>query len=115
IAKVKERIENAATALEQVLDAPDQGIPQELLDRSACVAVIPSMKKVGLGFGGRWGKGLVACRADNGEGAWGAPAMIKLGGGSFGLQIGATAVDVVMLIMNADGLRQLLRDKFTLG
>jgi lipid-binding SYLF domain-containing protein len=113
--EVLERLAEAAKALNEVLDAPDRGIPQDLLDRSSCVAVIPNMFKAGLVFGGRYGRGAVACRSEGGEGPWSAPAMIRLGGGSFGLQIGASSVDVVMLIMNPDGIELLLKDKFTLG
>ena len=97
------------------MDAPDQGIPRDLIDRSVCVVVIPSMKKGGFIFGGRYGKGVVACRKSQGTGPWGPPSMVTLEGGSIGLQIGAAAVDVVMLVMNPSGIDRLLEDKFTLG
>jgi len=77
--------------------------------------VVPSVKKFALGFGGRWGKGAVACRTEGGKGPWGPPLMMSLGGGSFGLQIGGQAADVVFLIMNAKGIDYLLKSEFTLG
>ncbi len=97
------------------MDAPDQGIPRDLIDRSVCVVVIPSMKKGGFIIGGRYGKGVVSCRKSQGTGPWGPPSMVTLEGGSIGLQIGAAAVDVVMLVMNPSGIDRLLEDKFTLG
>ncbi|MCS6884306.1 MAG: lipid-binding SYLF domain-containing protein [Acidobacteriota bacterium] len=111
--KIEERLSNAGKVLSEIMDTPDKGIPKDLLDKAECVAVIPSMKKAGFVVGGRYGKGAVACR--RGKRDWGAPVMITLSGGSFGLQIGGSAVDVVMLIMNEDGIDYLLKDKFTLG
>ena len=92
-----------------------EGIPVDLLRKAYCVAVIPSVKKVALGVGARFGKGAVVCRTDRGRGPWGAPLMISLGGGSFGFQIGAQATDYVFLVMNPKGIDQLLESKFTLG
>jgi lipid-binding SYLF domain-containing protein len=91
-----------------------ESIPRDLVDRAECVAVIPSAKKFALGFGGRYGKGAVTCRARAGQ-AWGAPLMISIGGGSFGLQIGGQAADYVFLVMNPKGIDYLLRSQFTLG
>ncbi|MBL8149663.1 MAG: lipid-binding SYLF domain-containing protein [Blastocatellia bacterium] len=113
--KEAERLQNCSKVINEIMDTPEQSIPKDLLDKCSCVAVIPSMKKAGFVVGGRYGKGAVACRQDNGKGAWGAPAMITLSGGSFGLQIGGAAIDVVMLIMNPDGIDYLLKDKFTIG
>jgi lipid-binding SYLF domain-containing protein len=79
------------------------------------VAVVPSAKKLALGFGGRWGKGAVVCRGQGGRGSWGAPLLISLGGGSFGLQIGGQAADYVFLVMNPKGIDYLMRSQFTLG
>ena len=110
-----ERLDRATRAFREIMDAPDQGIPRDLIDRSVCVLVIPSMKKGGFIIGGRYGKGVVSCRKSQGAGPWGPPAMVTLEGGSFGLQIGAAAVDVVMLVMNPSGIDRLLEDKFTLG
>jgi lipid-binding SYLF domain-containing protein len=113
--KEAERLQRAGRALGEILTAPDQGLPKDLLDRAACVVVIPSMLKAGFVFGGRYGKGVVSCRRADGSGAWGPPSMVTLGGGSFGLQIGGAAVDVLMLVMNPSGIDRLLQDKFTLG
>jgi SH3 domain-containing YSC84-like protein 1 len=92
-----------------------EGIPHDLLQKSYCVVVIPSVKKAALGVGGRFGKGAAVCRTENGRGAWGAPLMVTLGGGSFGLQIGGQSSDYVFLIMNPKGIDNLLKSKFTLG
>jgi SH3 domain-containing YSC84-like protein 1 len=112
--KEKERLEASARVFQQIMDAPDKSIPKDLLDRCSCVAIIPSMLKGGFVFGGRYGRGAVVCR-QGAKGPWGAPSMIILTGGSFGLQIGGAAVDVVMLVMGKDGVRTLLKNKFTLG
>lgn len=110
-----DRVVRAAIALKEIMDAPDGGVPQDLIDKSVCVAVIPSMKKGGFFFGANYGRGLMSCRLENGEGEWSAPSMFRLEGGSFGLQIGAQAVDLVLVIMNLRGLESLLDSKFTLG
>ncbi len=111
--KEAERIEDAATALTEIMGAPDKGIPKNVLGRTHCVAVIPSMKKLAVGFGGQHGKGLVSCRKAGG--GWGPPSMLALTGGSFGLQLGAQATDVFMLIMNKRGIDYLTKDKFEVG
>jgi SH3 domain-containing YSC84-like protein 1 len=100
--------------LQEVMDVPE-GIPHDLLHKSYCVVVVPSVKKAALGVGGRFGKGAAACRTDGGRGAWGAPLMVTLGGGSFGLQIGGQSTDYVFLVMNPKGIDNLLKSKFTLG
>jgi lipid-binding SYLF domain-containing protein len=79
------------------------------------VGVVPSVKKVALGLGGRYGKGAIVCRTEEGRGPWGAPLMVTIGGGSVGLQIGGQAVDLVLLVMNAKGVGSLLKSQFTLG
>jgi SH3 domain-containing YSC84-like protein 1 len=110
----KERAQNAATAFREILSAPDaQAVPQELLDRCECVAMFPSVKKGGFIVGGQYGKGLISCRRANGT--WAAPSFFTIGGGSFGLQIGAQAVDLMLLIMNKGGLESLLKGKVELG
>ncbi len=111
--EARERAQKAAIAFQEVMSAPDQGIPQDLLDRAYCVAVFPSVKKAGFIVGGQYGKGLISCR--RAEGSWGAPAFFTIGGGSFGLQIGGQAVDLVLLIMNKSGLEGLLQDRFEIG
>jgi len=110
-----DRAVRATVALREIMDAPDGGVPQDLIDKSVCVAVIPSMKKGGFIFGANYGRGLMSCRIENGAGEWSAPSMFRLEGGSFGLQIGAQAVDLVLVIMNLSGLESLLDSKFTLG
>jgi lipid-binding SYLF domain-containing protein len=110
--KASKRIESAATVLDEIQAAPDQGIPEEVLGSAECVAVIPTLLKGGFVFGGRYGKGVASCRTPKG---WSAPAFFTIGGGSFGLQIGAEAVDLVMLIMNKDGMKNLLSSNFKLG
>ena len=115
-AQVKEgkRLEACREVLEELLGGEER-IPRDLLDKAECVAVIPSAKKLALGFGGRWGKGAVVCRGQGGHGSWGAPLMISIGGGSFGLQIGGQAADYVFLVMNPKGIDYLMRSQFTLG
>ena len=102
----------AAHAFSEIMNAPDKGIPQGVLDGAECVAVFPSVIKAGFIVGGRGGRGVASCRTAQG---WSAPAYFNLGGGSFGLQIGAEATDFVLLFMNRDGINSLLKSKFTLG
>lgn len=104
--------EKAARVFQEIMDTPDKGIPQDLLENAECVAVFPSVLKAGFIIGGRGGRGVASCRTSAG---WSAPAYFNLGGGSFGLQIGAQSTDFVMLFMNKDGLNSLLSDGFTLG
>ncbi|MGH9509470.1 MAG: lipid-binding SYLF domain-containing protein [Terriglobales bacterium] len=106
------RLAEAGTVLTEVMSAPDNGIPGEILESAKCVAVVPSMLKAGFGFGGAYGKGVATCRTEKG---WSAPAFFSIEGGSFGLQIGGQAVDLVMVIMNERGMRALLSSKFKLG
>ena len=113
--KQDERLQNAQEVLQAIMDTPDKGIPQDLLARAACVGIIPSVKKLAIGFGGQHGAGYVLCRKDSGKGAWGPPSGFSMSGGSFGLQLGVSATDFVLLFMNAEGIEKLLQDKFTLG
>lgn len=106
------RMDAAATVLDEIMGTPDKGIPEELLDSAKCVAVIPSMVKIGFVFGGRHGRGIATCRTANG---WSAPAPFSVTGGSWGLQIGGEAVDVVMLVMNDKGMEKMLSSKFRIG
>lgn len=113
--KEETRLENAGVVLEEILGIPDN-IPQELLNKAECVIVIPSMVKVAFGFGGNYGRGAIVCRTgENFTGTWGAPAMYALDGGSVGLQLGAQATDLVLLVMNARGVNALLTSKVKLG
>jgi lipid-binding SYLF domain-containing protein len=111
-AKDVDRIESAATVLDEIMGAPDKGIPEEILGSAKCVAVVPSMLKGAFVFGANYGKGVASCRTEKG---WSAPAFFKVEGGSFGFQIGGQAVDIVMLIMNDNGMKNLLSSKFKLG
>jgi lipid-binding SYLF domain-containing protein len=106
------RAQAAADVLDEIQGAPDKGIPQEVLGSAECVAVVPSMLKGGFIVGGRYGRGLASCRTPKG---WSAPAFFTVKGGSVGFQIGGQAVDLVMLIMNNDGMQHLLSSQFSLG
>ena len=113
--KIKDEVsqsEKAARVFSEIMNTPDKGIPQELIEHAECVAVFPSVLKAGFIIGGRGGRGVASCRTTKG---WSAPAFFNLGGGSFGLQIGAQSTDFVMLIMNKEGMNSLLSDSFTLG
>ena len=109
-----ERLGRAAEVFQEVMSAPDKGIPQELLDKSACVVVVPGVKKAAFVVGGKYGRGFFSCRSQGGTG-WGAPGAVRVEGGSFGFQIGASETDVIMLVMNQRGADRLLSSKFTLG
>ena len=113
--KQVERLGDAREVLQQIMGTPEKGIPEDLLARAACVGIIPSVKKFAIGFGGQHGAGFVLCRKNGGKGAWGAPSGFSMSGGSFGLQLGASATDYVLLFMNQDGVEKMLQDKFTLG
>jgi lipid-binding SYLF domain-containing protein len=110
--KAAERVQAAADVLNDIQGAPDKGIPQEVLSSAECVAVVPSMLKGGFIVGAKYGRGLASCRTEKG---WSAPAFFVVAGGSFGFQIGGQAVDLVMLIMNKDGMKHLLSSEFALG
>ena len=110
--KAADRVQGAADVLNEIQSAPDSGIPEEILGRSQCVAVVPSMLKGGFIVGGKYGRGLASCRTAKG---WSSPAFFTVKGGSFGFQIGGQAVDLVMLIMNNDGMQHLLSSQFALG
>src|SRR5436853_2961088 len=110
--KATDRVQAAADVLNAIQSAPDSGVPNEILSRADCVAVVPSMLKGGFVVGGKYGRGLASCRTPKG---WSAPAFFTVKGGSFGLQIGGQAVDLVMLVMNQDGMKNLLASKFQIG
>ena len=107
-----ERLDNATSVMHEIMGMPDKGIPEEVLEHSKCVAVIPHMVKGGLIFGGKGGKGVATCRTANG---WSAPAFITISGGNWGLQIGVEAVDVVLIIQNEKGMQRLLESNFQVG
>ncbi len=107
-----ERLQNGATVISEIMSAPDSGVPDEIIHSAKCIAVIPNMLKAAFGVGGAYGKGVASCRTENG---WSAPAFFSLKGGSFGFQIGGQSADIVMLIMNDQGMDNLLQSKFKLG
>jgi len=110
-AQVK-RIEEAAQVLKEIHAVPDRDIPQDLWQRAACVIVVPAVKKAAFMVGGEYGKGLMSCRHNN---AWGAPVFMEVGKGSWGLQLGAQSIDLVLLVMNETGAQKLLKNKVSLG
>ena len=110
--KAEDRLKAAATVLDEIQSAPDQGMPEEVLGSAECVAVVPTMLNGGFIVGARYGRGVASCRTPKG---WSAPAFFSVKGGSFGLQIGGQAVDLVMLIMNQEGMKKLLSSQFKLG
>ena len=112
--KVDDRLDASADTLTDMMRASDKGIPQDLLDKARCVVVVPGMKKAGFIIGAKYGRGFAVCRRHGGSG-WGAPAAMRVEGGSVGFQIGASETDVVLLVMNDGGMKHLLSDKFTLG
>ena len=107
------RLQRATEVFSEIMKTPDKGIPSDLLDKCECVGIVPGLKKGGLGLGGKYGKGLVMCRKP--DRSWTAPSFITIEGGSVGLQIGFTQIDVVMLMMNRKGVEKLIDDKFTVG
>src|ERR1051326_6486779 len=110
--KEQDRVDAAGTVLNEIMAAPDSGIPNEIIESATCVAVVPSMLKGAFVLGAERGKGVASCRTDKG---WSAPAFFIAEGGSVGFQIGGQAIDVVMLVMNENGMRNLLQSKFKLG
>ena len=110
----QERLQKASEVFSEVMSTPDKGIPHDLLNRAQCVVIIPGMVKGAFVVGGEFGHGFDVCRKEAGAG-WGAPAAMRLEGGSVGFQIGGSATDLIMLVMNRQGMNKLLGDKFTLG
>jgi lipid-binding SYLF domain-containing protein len=111
--KLDERLDEARAAYHELLETPDREIPEALLEGCDCIAVIPGVIKGALGYGARFGNGVVSCR--DSAGAWSPPAFLRLTGGSIGFQIGAEKSDVVLFFMTERGARSLLESKFTLG
>ena len=106
------RTEKATQVFREIMNTPDQGIPQELLETAKCIAIIPGDMKFAFIFGGNYGRGLATCRTGHG---WSAPMFVAIDGGSVGYQIGGSSTDIVMLFMNDHALQSLLSDKFKLG
>lgn len=109
---IQKRLHNAGAVLDEIMAVKDKAIPDEIMENAKCVAVVPSMVKIAVGFGGNHGKGVATCRTANG---WSAPAPFTITGGSWGLQIGGQAIDLVMLVMNQKGMDALLSSKFKVG
>jgi SH3 domain-containing YSC84-like protein 1 len=113
--KDTDRLQNSGTVLKEILDVPDD-IPQDLLDKADCVVVFPSVLKAAFIVGGSYGRGAMTCRkGEDFKGHWGAPTMMALEGGSFGLQLGGEATDFVLLVMNERGASAILKSKVKLG
>jgi lipid-binding SYLF domain-containing protein len=110
--KAVDRVKAASEVINDIMATPDKAIPEEVMGSAKCVAVVPSMLKGGFIFGGRYGRGVASCRTPKG---WSAPAFFTIKGGSFGFQIGGQAVDLIMLVMNDNGMKNLLSSKFQIG
>ena len=108
----EQRLADSTTVLHEMSQASDQGIPQDLLRKARCVIVVPGLKKVAFIGGGKYGRGYASCMTRKG---WSPPAAVRIEGGSFGLQLGGSSTDVIMLVLNEGGMKKLLSDKFTLG
>ena len=106
-----ERLQSSVEVIRSIMNTPDKGIPEEVLADAKCMVVVPHLIKGGFIFGGKHGRGVASCRTSDG---WSAPAFVSVGGGSWGLQIGVEGVDLVMLVMNDQGLQHLLSSKFAL-
>jgi lipid-binding SYLF domain-containing protein len=108
------RLDQAALVLNEVMAAPDKGIPEDLLAKAHCIVIVPGVKTAAFVVGAKYGKGYLSCRNRGGVG-WSAPGTVRIEGGSFGFQIGASETDLIMLVMNEGGEGKLLSSKFTLG
>jgi SH3 domain-containing YSC84-like protein 1 len=108
------RLKAATEDLNEMMNASDKGVPQDLLNKASCVVVIPNLKAGGFIVGGKYGKGFFTCRKTSGVG-WSAPGSLRITGGNFGLLIGGKETDVIMLVMNRNGMEHLLSSKFQLG
>jgi len=109
---LQSRIDAAKAVLDQIMAAQDNSIPRDILERATCVGVVPGRKKEALGWGGKYGQGVVTCRTGHG---WSAPVFIRMAGGSFGFQIGVQSTDLVLVAVNDRGFQDLLRNKFKIG
>jgi lipid-binding SYLF domain-containing protein len=109
---IQKRIDNAANVLNEIMGTPDKAIPDKVMSDAKCIAIIPSMVKIAIGFGGNHGKGVATCRTAHG---WSAPAPITITGGSWGLQLGGQAIDLVLIVTNEQGMQHMLSSKFKLG
>jgi lipid-binding SYLF domain-containing protein len=110
---IQKRIDASAQVLDEIMATSDKAIPDKVMHDAKCIAVVPSMVKIAIGFGGSHGKGVAVCRLENGS--WSAPAPITITGGSWGLQLGGQAIDLVLVVMNQQGMEHLLSSKFKIG
>lgn len=108
-----QRLSRATQVFSEIMQTPDKGIPEDLLDKAECVAIVPGLKKGAFIVGARYGKGMAMCRRPGRR--WSAPSFLTVEGGNIGFQIGGSSTDVVMLIMNKEGMNRLIGDKFTIG
>src|SRR6476660_9502182 len=108
------RLDDAAAVFSEIMATPDNGIPQELIEKAHCIVIVPDLKTVAFGVGGKYGKGYLSCRNKSGDG-WSAPGTVRIEGGSIGFQIGGSSTDLIMLVMSERGAEKLLESKFTLG
>jgi len=113
--KDSERLTEAAAVFSEIMDAPDKGIPQDLLENAACIVIVPGLKKGAFIVGAKYGKGFVSCRDEKARRKWSAPGAVRVEGGSVGFQIGGSETDVILLVMNKRGADRLLSSQFTLG
>jgi lipid-binding SYLF domain-containing protein len=111
-ADLDQRLENARTVIDEIMQTPDKGIPDSIVKQATCIAVIPSVKKGAFIVGAEYGQGVVTCRTGRG---WSGPVFIRLAGGSFGFQIGGQGTDLVLVAVNDKGLQDLLKSKFKIG
>jgi lipid-binding SYLF domain-containing protein len=109
---LNDRLEKARMVIQELSNTPDKGIPDAVVEKAVCIAVVPSLKKAGFVVGAQYGQGVVTCRTGHG---WSAPVFIRMAGGSFGFQIGAQGTDLVLVAMNQHGLQDLLKSKFKIG
>ena len=112
--KTAERLDDSASLFSEIMGTPDKSIPQDLLEKANCIVLVPDLKKAAFGIGGKYGRGFAVCRQPSGPG-WGPPAAIRIEGGSVGFQIGVSSSDVILLVMNARGMKKLTSSKFTIG
>lgn len=110
-----DRLNDAAAVFSEVMDAPDKGIPQDLLEKASCIVIVPGLKKGAFIVGAKFGKGFLSCRNAKAGGHWSAPGAVRVEGGSVGFQIGGSETDVILLVMNKRGADRLLSSQFTLG
>jgi lipid-binding SYLF domain-containing protein len=109
------RITEAAKVFEEIMSAPDKGIPVDLVSRAKCIVIVPGMKKAGFIFGGQYGKGVMTCRDPHQRTGWTGPSTVRIEGGSFGAQIGAGETDIVLVVLNEKGAERLMKSEFTVG